>query len=565
MNLFTKYKSSILYKYIFSFVIPITIFSIIFSFTMYSLSTHIINDYVIVEFEKSLNLISTDVKSDIDSDIVSSADKGNNEKYEELLSLLNKAQKKFDVENIYVLSNSNGQEHIVALSNTDNRNDSYTFDANMDKAITEQTSQKSDIYKDEFGVHKSIFVPFEGTDIIFGIDMDASFIPALQSKVVMISIGMTLVFILLGALIAFFISKRITNPIVSVVEYVEEIAKGNLTMSGFKTQGQDEVAQLSEGVQRMSTDLRSLITSIAENAEQVAATSEELTASSEQTNESIKQITESMQEVAAGAETQTSAVEEMNTTVTNISGKMQQIASSAEDVSVKAQNTSQIAANGNTIIHNAVEKMNTTYDTIQTTSKVVNRLSDNTREIGKIVTLITEITDQTNLLALNASIEAARAGEHGKGFAVVAQEVRKLAEQSREAANEIRTRIETIQTDSTDAVDSMAISYSNLKDSATTFENAGDAFEDILTSVNQVNTQMNEVNRAIDNMNKDVENIAESMDQVSIISVETSSSIQNVAAASEEQSASVEEISISSNNLANMAEILHNAVHKFKI
>ncbi|MGE7935095.1 methyl-accepting chemotaxis protein [Viridibacillus arvi] len=565
MNLFTKFKSSILYKYIFSFVVPIAIFSIIFSIALYLFSTHIINNYVIVQFEKSLTLISQEIMSDIDKELVISADNNNVEKYNELLSILNKKQKAFGVENTYVLSNSNGKEHIVALSNTDDQQDDYTFNDNMIKTVKEQKTQTSEIYKDEYGVHKSIFVPFLGTDIIFGIDMDASFISSLQSTVIMISVGLTLIFIILGALIAYVISKRITTPIVAVVEYVEEIAQGNLTLERLKTKGQDEVAQLSEGVHNMATDLRSLITSIAENAEQVAATSEELTASSEQTNESIKQITESMQEVAAGSETQTSAVEEMNTTVSSISTKMNQIASSTEDVSAKAQETSKIATSGNTIINSAVEKMNTTYDAIQETSAVVKRLSDNTREIGNIVTLITEITDQTNLLALNASIEAARAGDHGKGFAVVAQEVRKLAEQSREAANEIRTRIETIQTDSSDASESMAISYGNLKDSATTFENAGEAFENIVTSVDQVNAQMTEVNNAIENMNKGIEDIAQSMDQVSVISVETSSSIQNVAAASEEQSASIEEITTSSNNLAQMAETLHRAVHKFKI
>lgn len=565
MNLFTKFKSSILYKYIFSFVVPIAIFSIIFSIALFSFSTHVINNYVIVQFEKSLTLISDEIMSDLDTELVTSADKDNNANYEKLLKILNEKQKEFGIENTYVLSNSNGKEHIIALSNTDNHNENYTFSDDMFNAIKDQKSQTSNIYKDEFGVHKSIFVPFEGTDIIFGIDMDASFISSLQSQVLMVCFGLTLIFIVLGAIIAYIISKRITTPIVSVVKYVEEIAKGNLTLDRLKAKGQDEVAQLSEGVHKMATDLRSLISSIAENAEQVAATSEELTASSEQTNESIKQITESMQEVAAGSETQTNSVEEMNTTVATISSKMNQIASSTEDASAKAQETSQIATSGNTIINNAVEKMNTTYDAIQETSAVVNRLSDNTKEIGNIVTLITEITDQTNLLALNASIEAARAGDHGKGFAVVAQEVRKLAEQSRDAANEIRTRIETIQTDSTDAAESMAISYDNLRDSATTFENAGEAFENIVTSVEQVNAQMTEVNNAIENMNKGVEDIAQSMDQVSVISVETSSSIQNVAAASEEQSASIEEISISSNNLAQMAETLHRTVHKFKI
>lgn len=158
---------------------------------------------------------------------------------------------------------------------------------------------------------------------------------------------------------------------------------------------------------------------------------------------------------------------------------MSEVVSSVNDVTTKAFSASSIAEKGNTTIQSATQKMDETSDAIHATSDVVERLSSYTNEIGDIVTLITQITDQTNLLALNASIEAARAGEHGKGFAVVAEEVRKLADQSLEAANSIRSRIDTIKEESTQAVKSMAISSSNLEESSTSFNASGEAFGEI--------------------------------------------------------------------------------------
>ena len=204
--------------------------------------------------------------------------------------------------------------------------------------------------------------------------------------------------------------------------------------------------------------------------------------------------------------------------------------------------------------------MAVTSQAIQESAAVVERLSTYTNEIGDIVTLITQITDQTNLLALNASIEAARAGEHGKGFAVVAEEVRKLADQSLEATNSIRTRIETIKEESAQAVKSMAISSSNLAESSTTFNASGEAFAEIYTQVTALTREMDHVNNVMSNINEGVSSIASSVEQVGVVAVQASGNIQNVAAASEEQSASIEEITASSNNLAEMAQQLRNII-----
>ncbi|WP_456958408.1 methyl-accepting chemotaxis protein [Lysinibacillus sp. TE18511] len=565
LNIVTKLKSSLLYKYIASFTIPITIISILFSVVLFIASNQIINNFVITQFESSLDVISKTIFEDIDINDVKAADDGDKDKNEELLNQLNETLKKFNIENAYVLSRANGKEHIVALSNEDNQQEDYVFSKEMREALDSETVKFSGIYKDEYGIHKSIFIPFKDTDMLFGIDMDAAFISKLQTQAIWICIVMTLIFVIFGVIVAYIISKSIIKPIKNMTGYVSKVAKGDLAVEPLHIQGSHEIAQLSEGIENMTADLRSLIQQIAENAEQVAAMSEELTASSEQTSASIQQITSSMQEVAAGSEKQTSSIEEVEHHITTISTKMSEVVTSVNDVTTKAFSASSISEKGNSTIQNATEKMAVTSDAIQETSVVVERLSTYTNEIGDIVTLINEITDQTNLLALNASIEAARAGEHGKGFAVVADEVRKLADQSLAATNSIRTRIETIKEESAQAVKSMAISSNNLAESSTTFNASGEAFKEINAHITELTQEMDQVNNIITTMNEGVNSIAISVEEVGVVAVQASGNIQNVAAASEEQSASIEEITASSNNLAEMAQQLRNIIQKFQL
>lgn len=564
MKFMRNYKNSLFMKFMMSFTLPVTIVALVFSTILYMTTMHIINNYMLPEFEDKLNIVSKEIKADISSNLVQQADTNDNKAYEELLNLINKAQQNFGVENVYVLSRT-GSEHIVALSQTDNHNNSYSFDPKMHTALDNSSTQISDIYADEYGVHKSIFIPFDNTDIILGLDMDASFIKHLTSLVIWVSVAVLVIAILLSIVTAWFITRRTLKPIHETLEFVQTAANGDLTVEPFELKTNDEIAQLTTGVFKMVHDLRDLIGDVSLNSEQVAATSVELSANVQQSSATIEEITSSVQEVAMRTETQSEAVNHMNDTVTTISHDLTEISVFTKEVAQNANVATSTAYAGNETIQKAVAQLAITSDKIEHTAFIIQRLNDYSNEIGQIVNLISAITDQTNLLALNASIEAARAGEHGKGFAVVAEEVRKLADQSQNAASDIQARINGVKEESLQAVEAMTISTQNLQESSVMFKEAGASFQEIYTDVSSLSTKFDGTQQSIEQLTTALSEMSHTMQQVNDSIATSAANTQNVAAASEEQSASIEEITHSAMNLSDMADELKLSLSKFNV
>lgn len=564
MKFMRNYKNSLFMKFMMSFTLPVTIVALVFSTILYMTTMHIINNYMLPEFEDKLNIVSKEIKADIPSNLVQQADTNDNKAYEELLNLINKAQQNVGVENVYVLSRT-GSEHIVALSQTDNHNNSYSFDPKMHTALDNSSTQISDIYTDEYGVHKSIFIPFDNTDIILGLDMDASFIKHLTSLVIWVSVAVLVIAILLSIVTAWFITRRTLKPIHETLEFVQTAANGDLTVEPFELKTNDEIAQLTTGVFKMVHDLRGLIGDVSLNSEQVAATSVELSANVQQSSATIEEITSSVQEVAMRTETQSEAVNHMNDTVTTISHDLTEISVFTKEVAQNANVATSTAYAGNETIQKAVAQLAITSDKIEHTAFIIQRLNDYSNEIGQIVNLISAITDQTNLLALNASIEAARAGEHGKGFAVVAEEVRKLADQSQNAASDIQARINGVKEESLQAVEAMTISTQNLQESSVMFKEAGASFQEIYTDVSSLSTKFDGTQQSIEQLTTALSEMSHTMQQVNDSIATSAANTQNVAAASEEQSASIEEITHSAMNLSDMADELKLSLSKFNV
>jgi methyl-accepting chemotaxis protein len=386
------------------------------------------------------------------------------------------------------------------------------------------------------------------------------------NNLLVITIAVSIVVILIGIVTALFLSNMIVKPIRIVTGKLNEIAsnEGDLT-SRIDIKSKDEIGELAHSFNQMMNKLHQLIQQVANNAEQVAAASEELSASAEQTTKATEQISSTVQEVAIGTEHQVRSAEETAQTVNEMSIGVQQIASNSQQVANTATEALDKAGEGNESIQTAVKQMNSINKTVGNLGVVISSLGERSKEIGKIIEVITGISAQTNLLALNAAIEAARAGEHGKGFSVVADEVRKLAEQSSDSAQQIAQLVSTIQSETDKAVSSMENATKEVLGGIGVVEEAGMAFEQIQQSISDVAGQIQEVSSAVQQMSAGSEQMVHSIKTITEMTELTAAGTQEVSAATEEQLASMEEISHSSDSLSNMAEELQMVVSRFKV
>ncbi|WNS75871.1 methyl-accepting chemotaxis protein [Bacillus sp. DTU_2020_1000418_1_SI_GHA_SEK_038] len=381
-------------------------------------------------------------------------------------------------------------------------------------------------------------------------------------SVLLIVLGCSL---LIGGILIIWFSGHLSKPIKLVTEQIAKVADGDLSSDQLFIKNKDEIGQLANYFNQMTTNLREIIKDVSNTSLQVAATSEELSASSEQMSQSVEQVAVSIQELATGSDTQKEKTLETNQVVSTISNKIVHIAENVEVVHEMSQQTASVAENGNDIINRTINQMRQIQSETDSTANRMNALEEKSNEIGKIVSMITSVAEQTNLLALNAAIEAARAGEHGKGFAVVADEVRKLAEQSREAAKLVNQLIMGVQEDINQSVLAMNEGKSSVDGGIELVNHAGEYFQKIVEDIKQVSSQMNEVSKAVYEISSGAESMVLKIDETTNIAEESASHSQNIAAIAVEQNASMEEIASVSDELAKMAEKLQDSIRTFTI
>jgi methyl-accepting chemotaxis protein len=376
---------------------------------------------------------------------------------------------------------------------------------------------------------------------------------------------LAIISVIAAIIIALYISRIISRPVVAIADAAQKIASGDLTVDEIKVKNKDEIGDLAKSFNQMAKNLRELIHQVASNAEQVAASAEELTASAEQTSKAAEQIATTMQDVAAGVDKQVQSVEETSQTVNEMSIGAQQIASNAQNVSSIAVETAEKATHGGKNIEVAIKQMNSINETVNGLAEVIKSLGERSKEIGQITNVITGIAEQTNLLALNAAIEAARAGEQGRGFAVVADEVRKLAEQSAQSAQQISRLISAIQEETNKAVQSMEAATKEVVAGIGVVNTAGESFNQIQNAVDEVTSHIQEISSAIQQMAAGTEQMVQSMQQIAKVAETSAAGTQEASSVTEEQLAAMEEISSSAESLSHMAEELQMLIGKFKI
>ena len=285
----------------------------------------------------------------------------------------------------------------------------------------------------------------------------------------------------------------------------------------------DELGVMAKGIGEMQASLRQVIQQVLDASSATALSSQELSASTEESSASIDEVAHTTNEFAA--------------TIQTMNGNV-------EDMVRAAQGIQSSATEGSTSVERAVNITNDVRDTMATMAKIVGDLGEQSREIGQIIEVITEIADQTNLLALNAAIEAARAGEQGRGFAVVAEEVRQLAEQSAQATTQISELVKNIQRETERTVLGISDGAQEATESAHAVEQSGKLLRGIIEEIDQITSTMLEVSQGIQLI---------------------AGGSEHLAATTEEQSASIDSIALSAQELSQMSERLQVVVRQFQL
>ncbi|AYC28679.1 methyl-accepting chemotaxis protein [Paenisporosarcina cavernae] len=384
------------------------------------------------------------------------------------------------------------------------------------------------------------------------------------SVIVALSIGIILA-ILATVGIALFIVRLIRKPVSLLSDRFKAMATGDLTVDEITIKNKDEFGDLAGHFNTMLGTLQQLVRDLQSSISTVAMSAEQVSVSAAETSRATEQITESMADVSEGAEVQAESVRHVRESIGEMSIGMEQASAAVSNVSDKAVSTTELTTSGLEVMDETRKKMNEIRTVSEESAKVVQGLGTKSDEIGQIVDVIKAIAEQTNLLALNAAIEAARAGEHGKGFAVVADEVRKLAEQSANAAKDIHSRIASIQKEVKEAIHSMEGSSKEVALGIGLAEKSSQSYDDIAKMISDVSAQTEEITAIIQEMNASAQQMETRVKDVETLSAEASERAQTVAAAAEEQNASMEEITSSSDVLSNLSSDLQKLVQQFKI
>ncbi len=326
------------------------------------------------------------------------------------------------------------------------------------------------------------------------------------------------------------------KPIEEARKVLSLMAAGNFTVN-MNGNYKGDYKHIKDDINKVSESLNKIIGKVKTTTEELAS--------------SAVQISSRTMEMATGAGEQSAQTQEVVSSIEAITNTINESTNKATIAVQTAQEAGNKARAGGEVVEETIGGINRIADIVINSAKTIEELGRSSDQIGEIIQVINEIADQTNLLALNAAIEAARAGEHGRGFAVVADEVRKLAERTTGATNEIKDMIEKIQEDTTGAVDSIEKGKEEVEKGKALAGDARNALQEIISNTDEVAALINQLASASEEQNQTSQEIRNSVELISNVTQQSTESTQ--------------QISLAAENLNRLTENLQEVVNQFKL
>ncbi len=364
--------------------------------------------------------------------------------------------------------------------------------------------------------------------------------------------------------VSFVVGNTISKPIKTLAKGVEQFGSGDLTTQ-FQSKGKDEIAHMASALNSMAVSLRESMRSVKNSADTIDNFSRELEQIAQHSSDIANKLSLRAEEINRNVQNASASIQQVSSGVEEVAASAQNVSKSTQQLSERAERVTNSAKEGEKAIEKIVEIVARAKERADLTTRTVGGLTEDAKNIATIVETINSIAEQTNLLALNAAIEAARAGEAGRGFAVVADEIRKLAEQSKSATENIANILRKIQQSAKDADEQTNQTAKVVEEASEQASVVGKRLKDILFEVESMGSMVESTAASAQEQSAATQEMASAMDNATKAVTSIVQQIEGMMELVKDQTDGAQKVSKASEQLMEMSRKLIDALAKFKI